>query len=87
MSRCVRNHRVMSADFHNVRWPNQCAKAKNIILATGSVPRNLPFIAIDGKHFVTSDEILELKEPPKSLIVLGSGAVGVEFAERGQPRP
>jgi len=55
-------------------------KAKHIILATGSVPRNLPFIAIDGKHFVTSDEILELEQPPKSLIVLGSGAVGVEFA-------
>ena len=55
-------------------------KAKHIILATGSVPRTLPFIKIDGKHFVTSDEILELKTPPKSLIILGSGAVGVEFA-------
>ena len=55
-------------------------QAKNIILATGSVPRNVPFIKIDGKRFVSSDEILELKEPPKSLIVLGAGAVGVEFA-------
>lgn len=55
-------------------------QAKNIILASGSVPRRLPFIEIDGKHFVTSDEILELKQPPKSLIVLGAGAVGVEFA-------
>ncbi len=55
-------------------------QAKHIILATGSVPRNVPFIKIDSKHFVSSDEILELKEPPKSLIVLGAGAVGVEFA-------
>lgn len=55
-------------------------QAKHILLATGSVPRRLPFIDIDGKHFVSSDEILELKHPPKSLIILGSGAVGVEFA-------
>ncbi len=55
-------------------------KAKNIILATGSVPRHLPFLKVDGKHVVSSDEILELKEPPKSLIVLGAGAVGMEFA-------
>ena len=55
-------------------------KAKSIILATGSVPRSLPFLKIDGKHFVSSDEILELQQPPKSLIVLGAGAVGVEFA-------
>jgi len=54
--------------------------AKNIIIATGSVPRVIPNITIDGKHFVTSDEILTLKEPPKSLLVMGAGAVGVEFA-------
>ncbi|HET6346759.1 MAG TPA: dihydrolipoyl dehydrogenase [Myxococcota bacterium] len=54
--------------------------AKSIILATGSVPRHIPSIKIDGKSFVTSDEILELKKVPKSLIVLGAGAVGVEFA-------
>lgn len=55
-------------------------KAKNIILAMGSVPRAVPSLKIDGKHFVSSDEMLELKAPPKSLIVLGAGAVGVEFA-------
>jgi dihydrolipoamide dehydrogenase len=54
--------------------------AKNIIIATGSVPRVIPNITIDGKHFVTSDEILTLKQPPKSLLVMGAGAVGVEFA-------
>lgn len=55
-------------------------QTKNIIIATGSVPRSLPNLPIDGQHIITSDEILELKEVPKSLIVLGAGAVGVEFA-------
>jgi dihydrolipoamide dehydrogenase len=55
-------------------------KTKNIIIATGSVPRSLPNLDIDGEQIITSDEILELKEIPKSLIVLGAGAVGVEFA-------
>lgn len=53
---------------------------KFIVLATGSVPRRVPSLQVDGKHIVSSDEILELKEPPKSLIVLGAGAVGLEFA-------
>ena len=55
-------------------------ETKFVILATGSVPKKLPFLPVDGKHVVTSDEILELKEIPKSLLVLGAGAVGVEFA-------
>jgi dihydrolipoamide dehydrogenase len=55
-------------------------ETKNIIIATGSVPRSLPTLPIDGQQIITSDEILELSEIPKSLIVLGAGAVGVEFA-------
>ena len=53
---------------------------KAILLATGSKPRSLPGITPDGKTIVTSDEILELKEIPKSLVVIGAGAVGIEFA-------
>src|SRR5215207_6573155 len=53
---------------------------KNIVLATGSVVRPIPGFETDGAHVVNSDHILELKEVPKSLIVLGAGAVGVEFA-------
>jgi dihydrolipoamide dehydrogenase len=53
---------------------------KNIVIATGSVPNSLPGLDIDGKHIITSDEVLELQEIPKSMIVLGAGAVGVEFA-------
>jgi dihydrolipoamide dehydrogenase len=55
-------------------------QTKNVMLATGSRPRSLPGITVDGKSIVTSDEILELKELPKSLVVIGAGAVGVEFA-------
>lgn len=54
--------------------------AKNIVLATGSVPKTIPPFPIDGKFIVSSDEILELDTPPKSLMVLGAGAVGTEFA-------
>jgi dihydrolipoamide dehydrogenase len=55
-------------------------QAKNTIIATGSVVRSLPGLDIDGKQIIGSDEILELREIPKSLVVLGAGAVGVEFA-------
>src|SRR5262249_38576280 len=55
-------------------------ETKNIIIATGSVVRSLPGLDIDGKQIIGSDEVLELNEIPKSMIVLGAGAVGVEFA-------
>ncbi len=53
---------------------------KNIIIATGSVVRPIPGFETDGKQVVNSDHILELEKVPKSMIVIGSGAVGVEFA-------
>ncbi len=55
-------------------------QAKNILIATGSSPRSLPGIDIDHRTILSSDSILELTEVPKSLLVIGSGAVGVEFA-------
>ena len=58
----------------------QTISSKNIIIASGSVVRPIPGFETDGERVVNSDHILELKEVPKSLIVLGSGAVGVEFA-------
>ena len=54
--------------------------AKNILIATGSTPRSLPGIEIDHQTILSSDSILEVTEIPKSLLVIGSGAVGVEFA-------
>jgi dihydrolipoamide dehydrogenase len=54
--------------------------AKTIMLATGSAPRAVPGIAVDGDRILTSDEILKLNRIPASLLVIGAGAVGVEFA-------
>jgi dihydrolipoamide dehydrogenase len=54
--------------------------AKNVIIATGSTPRSLPGMDIDDKVILSSTSMLELTEVPKSLVVIGSGAVGVEFA-------
>lgn len=50
------------------------------MIATGSDARSLPGVEIDGKTILTNKEILELPQIPKSLVVVGAGAVGVEFA-------
>lgn len=55
-------------------------EAKNVLVATGSVPRALPFAPFDGERILSSDHVLELERVPKSLAVLGAGAVGTEFA-------
>ncbi|HLN57851.1 MAG TPA: dihydrolipoyl dehydrogenase [Thermoanaerobaculia bacterium] len=54
--------------------------ARNILIATGSTPRSLPGMEIDHQTILSSDSILEVTEVPRSLLVIGSGAVGVEFA-------
>ena len=53
---------------------------KEIIVATGSTPRGVPGIEIDRKRIITSDEAIGLRDVPKTLVIMGSGAVGVEFA-------
>jgi dihydrolipoamide dehydrogenase len=53
---------------------------KEIIVATGSTPRSIPGIEIDRKQIITSDEAIGLKTIPASIVIMGSGAVGVEFA-------
>ena len=53
---------------------------KEIIVATGSAPRSVPGIEIDRKRIITSDEAISLPEVPKTIAILGAGAVGVEFA-------
>jgi dihydrolipoyl dehydrogenase len=58
----------------------QIVEARNIVLATGSEARMLPGLQSDAKRILTNIEILDLREVPKSLAVVGCGAVGVEFA-------
>lgn len=55
-------------------------EAKNVILATGSAPRDLPFLKADGVKILNSDHVLKSTHVPKSVLVIGSGAVGSEFA-------
>jgi dihydrolipoamide dehydrogenase len=54
-------------------------EAKNIIIATGSVPAELPFAKFDGKTIVSSTEALIWTEPPKKFLVIGAGAIGLEL--------
>lgn len=55
-------------------------KAKSIIIATGARPRIFPGIDVDHKRIITSTEALLGRELPKSIIIMGAGAIGVEFA-------
>ena len=56
------------------------AARKEIIVATGSAPRSVPGIEVDRQRIIFSDEAIHLPEVPKSIAIMGSGAVGVEFA-------
>ena len=60
--------------------PGRQIKTKNIILAMGSVPRDLPHIKADGQKIINSDHILQIDRIPRSMLVIGAGAVGSEFA-------
>jgi dihydrolipoamide dehydrogenase len=53
---------------------------RNVVLATGSVPRTIPGFDIDGQVVLTSDEVLALESLPASVAVIGGGAIGCEFA-------
>ena len=53
---------------------------REIIVATGSTPRGVPGVAIDHGRIITSDDAIHLREVPKTVAIMGSGAVGVEFA-------
>src|SRR5260370_36559738 len=62
----------------------QTLEAKNIIIATGSEARMLPGLEPDAEFILTNIEILNLQTVPKSLMIIGAGAVGVEFASMFQ---
>lgn len=58
----------------------QTLEADHIILATGSRPREIPIMPIDGKRIISSREAMTLSELPESMVIVGSGAIGCEFA-------
>ncbi len=53
--------------------------AQHIILATGSVPVELPFLKFDGKRVISSDQGIALTEVPKTMLIIGAGAIGLEL--------
>ena len=55
-------------------------KADKVIIATGSKPANIPAFPYDGKKIISSDEALDLKELPTSILIVGGGYIGCEFA-------
>lgn len=59
---------------------NEMLIPKNVIVATGSRPRTLPGLDIDGQLVMTSDEALALEEVPNSIIIVGGGVIGIEWA-------
>jgi dihydrolipoamide dehydrogenase len=54
-------------------------RAKHIIIATGGRARMIPGADLDGKRIITSKEALLMKKPPKSMIIIGAGSIGIEF--------
>ena len=53
---------------------------RNVVLASGSVPRTIPGFEVDGRVVMTSDEVLSLEKEPASVAIIGGGAIGCEFA-------
>ena len=65
---------------HEVAVGDAVYSAKNILLATGASPREVPSIPIDHQHILSSRDALVLEDLPESMVVVGSGAIGSEFA-------
>ena len=67
-------------DAHNVAVGGKVFSADYIVIATGTRPRILPNMLADGKRVITSDEVVNLRNSPKSVLILGAGVIGCEFA-------
>lgn len=66
--------------FDNEKKKIDTINASKIIIATGARPKILPKIPVDKKNIITSTEAMSLSEQPKELIIIGAGAIGIEFA-------
>ncbi len=66
---------------HSIRVGSQTLQARSFILATGSVARSVPIPGLEEVGYITSDEALELRRLPKSMLVLGGGAIATELGQ------
>ena len=67
-------------DAHNVAVGDSRFSGDHIVIATGTRPRTLPNLNVDGTTVITSDEAVNLSRSPKSVLILGAGVIGCEFA-------
>ena len=67
-------------DAHRVAVGGREFSGDHIVIATGTRPRILPNMSVDGKRVITSDEAINLSHSPKSVLILGAGVIGCEFA-------
>ncbi len=70
---------TVSVEYENGE-ENTMIVPKFVLLATGSRPRQLDHLKVDGKHIITSEEALALEELPNSIMIVGGGVIGVEWA-------
>ena len=71
---------IAAANVVEVAPQGDRLNAKNIIIATGARPRSIPPLPVDGDRIITSREAIVLEDLPRSLVIVGGGAIGVEFA-------
>ena len=67
-------------DRNSIEADGRVVRAKNLIVATGSVVKTLPGLELDGERIISSDNAVIAKDVPDSICIIGAGAVGVEFA-------
>src|SRR5690606_30257466 len=60
--------------------PTRTLQAKNILIATGAVARELPGVPFDGDKVINAKDAMTLPTQPKKLLIIGAGAIGMEFA-------
>ena len=72
---------LRSANTLAIDGSERAVSADNIIIATGARARHIPGIAVDGETVLTSREAIVLREAPERVVIVGGGAIGVEFAD------
>ena len=72
---------LRSANTVSIDGSERAISADNIIIATGARARHIPGIPVDGETVLTSREAIVLREVPRRVVIVGGGAIGVEFAD------
>ncbi|MEG0254715.1 MAG: dihydrolipoyl dehydrogenase [Vagococcus sp.] len=71
---------AVAVTFNDKSKEEEIIVPKNVIIATGSTPRTLPNLPLDEKDILSSDGMLQLEELPESIVIVGGGVIGVEWA-------